>query len=337
MTIEEFIQQLESLVNSKSPLPGEAPLFIPEDIKQDLYSQPSIKAAADQAVVALTGTNSPISAGDIYRIAGMTGEPQLGDPRYDANIVLELPNFLGVPRNYEVDGVSIYTTDDQGEFLFYQSGSEYNLMLGQTPEVVAAVQAELVNSGLLKLGEFVPGKWGGLFINEEQKDVEAFKLILEHSNQTMNPDFTVGLRFFVDNQEAIDAFQPEPAYLPPDYATVSQSVTNLFEQQLRRKPKAYELELLANQLLADTKKAFEAQQPAQLDIGDISAEELLTGNLGNHIVEPPVQEETSIDPTSRMLQKFDDITSKEQERLGANRDIQATNRIILNSITGAPR
>ena len=30
-------------------------------------------------------------------------------------------------------------------------------------------------------------------------------------------------------------------------------------------------------------------------------------------------------------------TAKEQERLGANRDIQATNRIILNSITGAPR
>ena len=336
MTIEEFIQQLESLVNSKSPLPGQAPLFIPNEVKQSLYSQPSVKAAAEQAVVALTGTNSPISAGDIYRIAGLTAEPQITDSSYQFTNN-ELPNFLGVPRNYSVDGVSIYTTDEQGNFLFYQSGSEYNLMLGQTPEVVAAVQAELVNANLLKLGEFVPGKWGGLFIGDEQKDVEAFKKVLEHSNQTMNPDFTVGLRFFVDNQEAIDAFQPEPAYLPPDYATVSQSVTNLFEQQLRRKPKAYELELLANQLLADTKRAFEAQQPAQLDIGDISAEELLTGDLGNHIVEAPVQEETSIDPTSRMLQKFDEITAKEQERLGANRDIQATNSIILNSITGAPR
>lgn len=337
MTIEEFIQQLESLVNSKSPLPGQAPLFIPEEIKQDLYAQPSVKAAAEQAVVALTGTNSPISAGDIYRIAGLTGEPQIGDPRYVQDVALELPNFLGVPRNYEVDGVSIYTTDDQGKFLFYQSGSEYNLMLGQTPEVVAAVQAELVNTGLLKLGEFVPGKWGGLFINEEQKDVEAFKKVLEHSNQTMNPDFTVGLRFFVDSQESIDAFTSKPAYLPPDYATVSKSVSNLFEQQLNRKPKTYELELLANQLLADTKKVYESQQTAQLDIGDITGEELLTGNLGNHIVEPPVQEETAIDPSSRLLQTFDDITAKEQERLGTNRDIQATNRIIINSITGAPK
>ena len=336
MTIEEFIQQLEALVNSKSPLPGQAPLFIPNDVKQTLYEQPSVKAAADQAVVALTGTNSPISAGDIYRVAGMTSEPQLTDSQYTAG-TFELPNFLGVPRNYEVDGVSIYTTDDQGEFLFYQSGSQYALMANQPPEIVAAIQAELVNANLLKLGEFVPGSWGGLFTGDEQKDVEAFKKVLEHSNQTGNPDFTMSLRYFVDNQEAIDAFQPEPAYLPPDYATVSQSVTNLFQQQLRRKPKAYELELLANQLLADTKKAFEAQQPAQLDIGDISAEELLTGDLGNHIVEPPVQEETSIDPTSRMLQKFDEITAKEQERLGANRDIQATNRIILNSITGAPR
>ena len=263
--------------------------------------------------------------------------PQIDDTRYDPNVALELPNFLGVPRNYEVDGVSIYTTDDQGKFLFYQSGSEYNLMLGQTPEVVAAVQAELVNTGLLKLGEFVPGKWGGLFINEEQKDVEAFKKVLEHSNQTMNPDFTVGLRFFVDSQESIDAFTSKPAYLPPDYATVSKSVSNLFEQQLNRKPKTYELELLANQLLADTKKVYESQQTAQLDIGDITGEELLTGNLGNHIVEPPVQEETAIDPSSRLLQTFDDITAKEQERLGTNRDIQATNRIIINSITGAPK
>ena len=336
MTIEEFIQQLEALVNSKSPLPGQAPLFIPNEVKQILYEQPSVKAAADQAVVALTGTNSPISAGDIYRVAGMTSEPTLTDPQYTAG-TFELPNFLGVPRNYEVDGVSIYTTDDQGEFLFYQSGAQYALMANQPPEIVAAIQAELVNANLLKLGEFVPGSWGGLFIGDEQKDVEAFKKVLEHSNQTGNPDFTMSLRFFVDNQEAIDAFQPQPAYLPPDYATASQSVTNLFENQLGRKPKTYELELLANQLLSDTKKAFDAQQPAQLDIGDISAEELLTGNLGNHIVEPPVQEETAIDPSARLLQKFDEITAKEQERLGANRDIQATNRIILNSITGAPR
>ena len=60
-------------------------------------------------------------------------------------------------------------------------------------------------------------------------------------------------------------------------------------------------------------RAFEAQQPAQLDIGDISAEELLTGDLGNHIVEPPVQEETAIDPTSRMLQKFDELQQKNKK------------------------
>ena len=201
MTIEEFIQQLEALVNSKSPLPGQAPLFIPNEVKQILYEQPSVKAAADQAVVALTGTNSPISAGDIYRVAGMTSEPQLTDSQYTAG-TFELPNFLGVPRNYEVDGVSIYTTDDQGEFLFYQSGSQYALMANQPPEIVAAIQAELVNANLLKLGEFVPGSWGGLFIGDEQKDVEAFKKVLEHSNQTGNPDFTMSLRFFVDNLEA---------------------------------------------------------------------------------------------------------------------------------------
>ena len=67
--------------------------------------------------------------------------------------------------------VCLYTLQMIKVILCFTEGSEYNLMLGQTPEVVAAVQAELVNANLLKLGEFVPGKWGGLFIGDEQKDV----------------------------------------------------------------------------------------------------------------------------------------------------------------------
>jgi hypothetical protein len=38
-----------------------------------------------------------------------------------------------------------------------------------------------------------------------------------------------------------------------------------------------------------------------------------------------------------MKDVFDKVTQKEQERLGRNRDIQATNRIITNAITGGPR
>jgi hypothetical protein len=38
-----------------------------------------------------------------------------------------------------------------------------------------------------------------------------------------------------------------------------------------------------------------------------------------------------------MLDVFNKVTAKEQERLGRNRDIQATNRIITNAFTGGPR
>jgi len=68
---------------------------------------------------------------------------------------------------------------------------------------------------------------------------------------------------------------------------------------------------------------------------DITPETL--EDYGNH-TQPVIEEGvTAIDPSAKMLSVFDDITAKEQERLGANRDIQATNSIILNSITGAPR
>ena len=70
---------------------------------------------------------------------------------------------------------------------------------------------------------------------------------------------------------------------------------------------------------------------------DIMATAKTLENYGNHI--QPVVEEgvTAIDPGARMLDVFNKVTAKEQERLGANRDIQATNSIILNSITGAPK
>lgn len=331
---EQFISSLQALVNSKTPLPGEAPLVIPQDLIDSIYEAPTLTDAVNQAIAVLTGPNSPVSAGDITSIAGMSMEPTLGDPRYEDISAEGLPNFIGVPRNYAVDGVSIYDTDNEGNFLFYKDGSEFSLLANEPPEIVAAVQAELVNGGLLKVGEFVPGRWS---TDAEDPSVVAFKKILGRANATGNPDFTVALRWYVDNQESVDAFGAEPAYLPPDYATTSQQVKNLFKTNLKRDPKPYELEMLANQLMSDTKKAFLASQPATLDVGDITGEELLTGNLGNHISEPEVQAETKIDPTARLYETFDRITKPEQERIQTSADIQTVNGIIIDAVTGLNR
>lgn len=336
MSIEQFIQNLISLVNSKSPLSGQSPLVIDQETIDTLLSQPTLDAAINNAIVALTGSNSPISPGDIRAAAQQSSEPQLGDPRYD-HLTSELPAFLGVPRNYSVDGVSIYTTDENGDFLFYKQGSQYSLIANEPPEVVAALQAELVNAGLLKMGTFIPGRWS---VEEDAPETEAFKTVLERANKTGDPDFTNSLRWFVDNQETMEAFEVEPAYLPPDYETVAQQVTNLFrnDQEIRRDPKPYEIKLLADQLIADSEKAWKANQPPKIDIGDITGEELMSGDLGNHIVyDETVSEDSQINPTANMLATFDRITQNERERISDYDDIQRTNGIIIDSITGAPR
>ena len=69
MSIEQFIQNLISLVNSKSPLSGQSPLVIDQETIDTLLSQPTLDAAINNAIVALTGSNSPISPGDIRAAA----------------------------------------------------------------------------------------------------------------------------------------------------------------------------------------------------------------------------------------------------------------------------
>ena len=130
--------------------------------------------------------------------------------------------------------------------------------------------------------------------------------------------------------------QVEP-YLPPDYEALSADINNLFAQGLGRGPRPYELKLLADTYLSDSKKSYD--QKVRL-LEEAEGEVATTDNLaeyGNHTQEL-IQDEglTKIDPTASMLSAFDRITKEEKERLGDYDDIQATNSIIINSITGAP-
>ena len=84
MTVEEFVKLLEQLVGSKEPEPGQSALFIPNEVKENLLSQPTVEAAVNQAIPLLTGANSPITAGDITSLAQMGLEPQLFSERYAA-------------------------------------------------------------------------------------------------------------------------------------------------------------------------------------------------------------------------------------------------------------
>jgi hypothetical protein len=77
-------------------------------------------------------------------------------------------------------------------------------------------------------------------------------------------------------------------------------------------------------------------QEAQKDV--VATPENLM-DYGNHTQAELIKEKglTKIDPSAALFEKFQQITAEERERLKDYGDIQATNSIILNSITGSPR
>ena len=94
----------------------------------------------------------------------------------------------------------------------------------------------------------------------------------------------------------------------------------------------YEKKLLANQYLGDVEKQYQASIPkADQPITPDTLED-----YGNHSNIEDVESREDIDPNARLFQTFDSITQKEQERLGRNVDIQATNKLIIDSITSIP-
>ena len=101
---------------------------------------------------------------------------------------------------------------------------------------------------------------------------------------------------------------------------------------------------MSNELYKQAEAAYAQSQ----ELGQVAqaqpaftGEDLMAGNYGNYAAEN-VQETidnqgmTQIDPQSRMKEKFDAITLKEQDRLGENYSARNTRTAILNAVTGRP-
>jgi len=334
MTVEEFIERLKKIIDSANneQIEGQNQLFLSEDDEILLRGETTI----ENAILRAKTLNPAIG---VYADFAANPEQNIGDfATTDASFAAAEASVLagfGVGPDYI--GVSGEYVPPQGGTDFYTEQEKIDLFAGKSTEEIAGIQADLVNANLLELGSFRPGEW-------DKTTYNAFRNILYAANTLgVTPEQKAnGSRWkevLIDySQNPTTVVKPEAVYLPPDYDAVTQQVKGLFRQQLDRDPKAYELKLLGDVLMSESKKAFDLQQQLQADIDvDVTQEQILTGTYGNHItpqVEPGV---TEISPTAALYEKFDQITAKEQERLGANRDIQATNRIILNSITGAPR
>ena len=323
---EQFISEILALV--KQPLAGSNPIT-PTEEQIALLQASKDTADAMQVAKNLGWTD--------YLVEWSLNKPVDEQENLQNALTLALQgdtnNYLGVDANTVVNrGGEVTTIGAYGEN-FYVNGDQ-NVFEASTPEEIREIQANLINAGLLgsKVNRpFRPGVWG-------KSDKEAMYDLMSQANQNGEGKAERGWETLM--QVYLDNPIPEPtkvqAYLPPDYKSISNSVNNLFESELGRKPKPYELRLLADTYSVNAKKAYEQDVALETPQEQVAVAGELE-DYGNHIqpvIEPGV---TDIDPGARMKDVFDRVTQKEQERLGRNRDIQATNRIITNAITGGPR
>ena len=246
------------------------------------------------------------------------------------------PDFIGVRGDTPITYQGLPTTIGEYENNFYIEGDQNFGFTALMPDKIMELQADLVNAGLLgpAVGKpFRPGVW--------QRGLEGkimYEIMFEANTAGIGKaesGWENILQVYIDNPIAMPS-QVQP-YLPPDYQAISNSVNNLFEQDLGRAPKPYELKLLANTYLNESLSAYQQNLEFSKSAEEIVSPENLA-EYGNHTQEL-IDEKglTQIDPAASMLSVFDKITKEEKERLGDYDDIQATNNIILNSITGAPR
>lgn len=323
---EQFISEILALV--KQPLAGANPIIPTEQQIAELQTSEDKSAAIIKVqdfgwgdYLNQWSLNQPVSDQDSVANAIASALQQ------------DETQFLGVNANTVINRGGEVTTIGAFAENYYVFGDQ-NAPEALTPEEIRTIQANLINAGLLgsKVNRpFRPGVWG-------QYDREAMKLLMELANENGEGKAEKGwetlLQVYLDNP--IQEPTKIQSYLPPDYKSISNSVNNLFESELGRKPKPYELRLLADTYSVNAKKAYEQDVALETPQEQVAVAGELE-DYGNHIqpvIEPGV---TDIDPGARMKDVFDRVTQKEQERLGRNRDIQATNRIITNAITGGPR
>ena len=331
MTVQEYIERLQALLAAtKDPNnPASVALTLSVEELNTLYEAKTVEEAVlfTKSFGKQSLSQYADTAADPSYNLGSNVDPSISVADRQFGTGVTQPLYIGVTDEYE---------PPQGGKEFYTEEDLFNFA-NTSVEQIADIQSKLVNANLLQLGTFLPGDW-------DKPTRDAFRNILGRANRlgVTAAAKQSGLRWksILDYRARNPVSVPkiEPIYLPPDYDSVQQQVKGLFRQQLNRDPKGYEMKLLGDLLLRESKKAFDQQQMLQQDIEfDVTGTELLEGTYGNHISPDVPEGLEQVSPSAALYEKFEQITKKERERLGTQGDIQATNRIIVNSITGAPR
>jgi hypothetical protein len=189
----------------------------------------------------------------------------------------------------------------------YREGEQWSLFTGLSTEQKASLQSEFVKAGLLGDGDYSPGTW-------DPASARAAETLLLMSNAN-NRKWDHMLRRLVANPVGSAADQSSqvrrfvaPAYVEPDYATLTQAVKQEFGRQLGRRPQEWEIGILADELAADARRAYQAtvsKLRAEHDAGNRAIAEGVDTSAGT------VQ---GVDPEARFREKFEERYLPEIER-----------------------
>ncbi len=265
---------------------------------------------------------------------------------YDLSLQSAMNEFgLAQPGSGPI-GVTASYVSPRGESAteYYTENELVDNFAGLGEEQIASIQASLINAGLLQVdAEFIAGDYG-------QSTQRAMSFVLGTVNRrgVTEEEKVTGSAW----KQALAEYELNPlpkypdadTYLPPDFASVSNTIKTMFRRGLNRDPQPYELKLLANTLYSESQQAY--QQSVDLDKAtqqqDVTGTGLLDGEFGNYSkenVQAKIDSEglTQIDPLARVQFGFDNMIQNELGRLGENVDTRRTRASILSSINQRPQ
>ena len=264
---------------------------------------------------------------------------------YDLSMQSAINEFGMVQPGSSPIGVTADYVSPRGESAteYYTENELIDNFAGLGEETIAGIQAQLINAGILETdASFIAGDWG-------PTTQRAMNFILGTVNRrgVTEEEKITGSAW----EQALNEYELNPlpkypdsaAYLPPDFASVSNSIVSMFRRRVNRDPQPYELKLLANTMYSEAQQAY--TQSVDLEKAtrqqDVSGTGLLAGEFGNYSkenVQAKIDSEglTEIDPLARTQFGFNDMIKDEEGRLGENADTRRTRASIFSSLNQRP-
>ena len=272
----------------------QAPLLQPPVSQFPTVSDAFAVEGFDPTLAALLGPVDEVEEQPFIGLSGFGAPNPAGVPSPTGAVVPSAVEFGQVITPGQ-DAVRDYTRLAKGPLVVrpqYRAGDEFEAFQGLAPEAVAGIQVQLLEAGMVSVGDFAPGFW-------DPASATAMQEVMGYSNLT-GRTYQESLQFLTEVHQARLATDPEASqrgtqatggrvFRLPDMASINQRVKQEFKRELGRDPSAAELALFANQMLADSRASISQQmQDFTNDQGQLEQtdEELVFDLIGRTELSP---------------------------------------------------